>query len=161
MQAYRFPAPALNVLIEVMRGRGYRVVGPTPRDGAIVYDEIAGIDELPIGLTDEQEKGHYRLKKRDDSAYFGYNVGPQSPKKHLFPPNQTLWRTKRVEGKLRIEPASGEEDQRPLALLGVRACELAAIAIQDKVFTKGPFPNAGYARPCVAAHSRHWGTGLW
>ena len=144
MDAYRFPAAALNVLIEVMHGRGYRVVGPTPRDGAIVYDDIGSAADLPIGLTDEQEKGSYRLKDRGDRAYFGYNTGPQSPKKFLFPSNQLLWRARRKEGRLQFQP--DEREERPLALIGVRACELKAVAVQDRVFLDGPFPNASYAK---------------
>ena len=58
--------------------RGYTIVGPTVRDRAIVYDEIRGSGDLPIGWTDEQDGGHYRLRRRDDEALFGYDVGPHS-----------------------------------------------------------------------------------
>src|SRR5690348_5396059 len=83
-----------NVLIE----RGYQLVGPTVRDGAIVYDDLALDTDLPIGWTDEQEGGKYRLKRRDDQALFGYNVGPHSWKKYLHPPVLKLWQAQR-EGR--------------------------------------------------------------
>jgi hypothetical protein len=68
----------LQALIEALVTRGYQVLGPTVRDGAIVYDEIAGAADLPAGWTDRQDAGRYRLERRDDDALFGYAVGPQS-----------------------------------------------------------------------------------
>ena len=69
---------ALDALVSTLRARGYRVLGPTLRDGAIVYDELDSAAELPIGVTDIQEPGSYRLEQRDDDARFGYAAGPQS-----------------------------------------------------------------------------------
>src|SRR3954470_25076653 len=40
---------ALDVLVDVLRSRGYRVLGPQVRDGAIVYDDLAHASDLPIG----------------------------------------------------------------------------------------------------------------
>ncbi len=54
----------LGALLGALRERGYRLVGPTLRDGAIVYDEIASLDDLPAGWTDEQDGGTYRLRRR-------------------------------------------------------------------------------------------------
>ncbi len=51
-------------LLVALRGRGYEVVGPTVRDNAIVYDTLTSIADLPVGCTDEQDGGSYRLKKR-------------------------------------------------------------------------------------------------
>ncbi len=78
-------ASQLGNLIAALLRRGYEVVGPTVRDGAIVYDRIESAEELPAGWTDEQGTGHYRLKRREDQALFGYVVGPQSWKKYLHP----------------------------------------------------------------------------
>jgi hypothetical protein len=65
-------------LFAVLQQKGYELIGPTIREGAIAYDTIASVDALPIGWTDEQEGGTYRLKRRDDQALFGYVVGPHS-----------------------------------------------------------------------------------
>ncbi len=73
----------LQHLLAALLKRGYQVVGPTVRDNAIVYDTLASVDDLPVGYTDEQDGGSYRLKKRDDKALFGYAVGPQSWKRFL------------------------------------------------------------------------------
>jgi ferredoxin len=119
-------------LLDALATRGYRVVGPVVRDGAIVYDDIHALSDLPEGWTDRQDGGTYRLERRQDAALFGYAVGPHSWKKFLFPPRTRLWRADRqAKGfTLRPEPL----DAVPYAFLGVRACELHAIAIQDKVF---------------------------
>ncbi|MCA9688343.1 MAG: 4Fe-4S ferredoxin, partial [Myxococcales bacterium] len=78
----------LEQLIALVRADGYRLIGPTVQDGAIVYDELTAARDLPIGWTDEQAPGRYRLRRRDDQAAFGYNVGPHSWKRHLYPPRE-------------------------------------------------------------------------
>jgi ferredoxin len=126
----------------VLKGRGYQVIGPTVRDGAIVYEELDSAAELPIGWTDEQEGGTYRLKRRDDAALFGYAVGPHSWKRFLHPPAVRLWQASRSGTGFAIS-----EDRHatpPMAFLGVRACELRAIAVQDKVFLGGSFVDPLY-----------------
>ena len=77
----------LDQLLAAIARRGFRLIGPTVRDGAIVYDDISTSADLPAGWTDEQDGGHYRLRRRDDEALFGYAVGPHSWKKYLFPPD--------------------------------------------------------------------------
>ncbi len=131
-------------LFAALRKRGYQIVGPTAREGAIVYDEVTSPADLPIGYTDEQEAGTYRLKRRADAALFGYAVGPHSWKKLLFPPRMRLWQARRAGAGFQIVP---EEEQEPpkYALVGVRACELHAIAIQDAVFMRGPYVDPTYA----------------
>ena len=132
----------LAALLHVLARRGYRVVGPTVRDGAIVYDDIASLADLPAGWTDVQQAGHYRLIRRNDNALFGYAVGPQSWKKFLHPPMQRLWSTERSADRLHViqEPGASER----FAFIGVRSCELHAIAIQDRVFLGGAYSDPHY-----------------
>ncbi len=89
------PRARLGSLLEVLRSLGYTLVGPTIRDGAIVYAEITGVDDLPAGWTEEQEAGTYRLRRRDDEALFGYAVGPHSWKQFSFVPRLRLWQARR------------------------------------------------------------------
>jgi ferredoxin len=133
----------LDTLIEALRSDGYRVIGPVAADGAIVYETIESGDALPAGWLDEQEPGRYRLVRGPDQSVFGHTVGPQGWKRVLFPPRQKLWEGERQGSQFSIEPTP--IDAPPTALLGVRACELAAIAIQDRVFLDGPYVDAGYA----------------
>ncbi len=134
--------PHLQRLFDALTGQGYRVVGPTVRDGAIVYDELTCAAELPVGWTDEQDAATYRLRRRDDQAVFGYVVGPHSWKKFLHPPELRLWRARRDGGSFRVLPEDGAVPR--LAFLGVRSCELHAIAIQDLVFLHGPSVDPDY-----------------
>jgi sulfhydrogenase subunit beta (sulfur reductase) len=129
-------------LFEALSRRGYSLLGPTVGEGAIVYSELASVDDLPIGWTDEQEGGTYRLKRRDDLALFGYNVGPHSWKKLLFPPETRLWRARRdAEG---FEILHEPEIVPRYAFIGVRSCELHAIAVQDRVFLEGNYVDPTY-----------------
>ena len=134
----------LDRLVDALRVRGYRVLGPTVRDGAIVYDDLESAGELPIGWTDRQDGGSYRLERRADDARFGYAVGPHSWKRFLFPPRVRLWRASRSGDGA---PAVEEEplDETPLAFIGVRSCELHAIEIQDRVFIGGTHVDRDYA----------------
>jgi ferredoxin len=132
----------LDALIGMLAGRGYRVVGPKLRDQAIIYDDIAGVGDLPAGWTDEQDGGHYRLERRDDDALFGYAVGPHSWKKYLHPPRLQLWSAKRGETGFAVN--SEPEVIPPFAFVGVRACEIQAIAIQDRVFLGGRYVDPHY-----------------
>ena len=139
---YRLEREHFPRLLEALRQSGYRVVGPTVREGAIVYDDLHTVADLPIGLRDEQDGGVYRLRRRKDQALFGYVVGPHSWKKFLFPPRLRLWRASRNNGLLQIEEPRDETER--LAFLGVRACELSALAIQDKIFAGGPYVDPHY-----------------
>jgi len=135
---------ALDALVDGLRERGYRVLGPTVRDGAIVYDDLASATALPIGWTDRQEPGRYRLERREDEARFGYAVGPHSWKQFLFPPRVRLWKaTRRDDGAFEVEDEAAAPER--FAFLGVRACELHAIDIQDRVFLGGRFVERDYA----------------
>jgi len=132
----------IQTLLEILRRRGFRTIGPTLRDRAIVYDDIETIDDFPRGWTDEQDGGRYRLSRRDDDALFGYAVGPQSWKQYLHPPRLRLWRARRDGQETRIKQNALPAER--LAFIGVRACELRAIEIQDRVFLEGPYRDPHY-----------------
>jgi hypothetical protein len=133
---------ALQQMIDRLWHRGYRVIGPTVRDGAIVYDTVERLDHLPIGWTDRQDAGRYRIERRSDAALFGYAVGPHSWKRFLHPPVERLWEARREGDGFSI--VEDEEVTEPLAFIGVRACELRAIAVQDRVFLTGHYLDKSY-----------------
>lgn len=135
----------MGALFTALQQNGYTLVGPTLRDGAIVYDALETPDDLPAGWTDEQEAGTYKTKRRGDAALFGYNVGPHSWKKYLFPPRKQIWRGRKKDDGSFETWQDGEDDTPRYAFIGVRACELHAIQIQDKVFMGGTHQNPVYA----------------
>jgi formate hydrogenlyase subunit 6/NADH:ubiquinone oxidoreductase subunit I len=131
-------------LLDRLWGQGYRVLGPTISQGAIVYGDVRTIDDLPRGWTDEQSGGMYRLKRRDDDAWFGFVVGPHSPKRYFFPPQATVAQADRAGDGWQMRDVVDEEP--PVALVGVRACELAAIAVQDRTFLHERYVDPIYRR---------------
>ena len=133
-----------DALFHTLVNNGYQIVGPTVREGAIVYDAITSSKDLPIGFTQEQSAGKYKLARRKDEAYFGFNTIPQSWKKIFHPPTLTLCRSKREEKRYTILP--GQSDIQKYALLGVRPCDLSAITILDKVFISNPYSDSGYQK---------------
>lgn len=133
-----FDASALQCLIDVLTQRGYRVVGPTLRDNAIVLDELGSADDLPRGWGVEVAPGHYRVRRRDDEAAFGHSAGPQSWKQFLHPPRRRLWSGTRGEWVEEQQPAPS------YAFLGVRGCDLAAIATLRRVLGDGEYPDGAF-----------------
>jgi sulfhydrogenase subunit beta (sulfur reductase) len=133
----------LQQLIDVLRRRGYQVIGPVIDQQAVVLDEIESVAQLPAGWHDEHDGGVYRLVPGGDGAFFGHTVGPHSWKKYLHPPHRRLWRVRRDGAALALIPEENEEPPR-LAFLGVRSCDLAAIAVQDRIFVEDHVINPSY-----------------
>ena len=133
---------ALSHLVDALKTEGYLVVGPRIQDNAIVYDCLESADQLPIGWRDLQEGGTYRLERRNDAARFGYAVGPHSWKKFLFPSQLVLWRGKKKDHGFEVTVPAPESPR--YAFIGVRSCEIHAIAIQDRVFTGGAYADPHY-----------------
>jgi formate hydrogenlyase subunit 6/NADH:ubiquinone oxidoreductase subunit I len=137
----------LVALFGTLRRAGYRVVGPTVRDAAVVLDELSSPADLPVGVGDVQDGGTYRLRQRGDNAAFGFATGPQSWRRFLSPPRELLWRAGRSGEGFTIEDPAGaaSEGLERYAFVGVRACDLRAIEIQDRVFERGAVPDPRYA----------------
>ncbi len=133
----------LGKLIDALTTRGFDVYGPQVRDGVIAHDLLRSVDDLPIGVTDEQSGGSYRLASRNDDARFGYAVGPDSWKSLLHPPRTKVWTmTRSATGALEVEMAETEPAKR--AFLGMKPCELAAIHKQDRVLLDAEHPDPSY-----------------
>lgn len=147
MKTFVIERQEFGSLFDALKRRGYSLIGPTVRDSAIVYAPLSKVDDLPIGWTDEQSAAHYRVKRRDDNALFGYNVGPQSWKRFLLPPVQKLFdrqRTGKSFGPVNGRPAAEHADQQKVAFFGMRSCELHALAVHDTVFLGGPYSDPLY-----------------
>jgi len=139
------PRAQLQGLLDALLTRGYRVLAPVVRDAALHFDELKSVGELPVGWRDEQGPGRYRLAHTDASHVFGVVHGPGGIKRHVFAPREPL---------LQIEmdgPGQGFRAQAVIpapprtALLGVRGCDLAGLAMQDRIFLHDRFPDPHYA----------------
>jgi ferredoxin len=136
--------PGITRLVEALDRRGYRVLGPVVRDGAIRIGPVASADDLPCGLRAELGPGGARLRDAGDGALFAHAVGPDSWKAVFHPSQELQWCVRRDGNGFGVEMGS-VDDPAPLALLGVRPCDLAAIGVQDRVLREGSFPDPGYA----------------
>ena len=132
----------LDALFAALQRRQFRILGPTMRENAIVYDAISSSADLPEGWTEQQTGGSYRLQRRDDAALFGYAVGPHSWKQFLHPPTVRLWQARREGRSFYVE--ENREAPPRFAFIGARSCELHAIARQDTVFLTGDHKDPIY-----------------
>ena len=69
------PRPALDDLIGVLRQQGYTVIAPKVVNQAVSLQPIEAADQLPKGLRDDQDGGHYRLVPGNPALTFEYVVG--------------------------------------------------------------------------------------
>ncbi|MGZ8562192.1 MAG: 4Fe-4S dicluster domain-containing protein [Candidatus Limnocylindria bacterium] len=136
------PRAELGRLLNLLRDDGRTVIGPVVRDGAIVYEEVNSVADLPAGWTDEQAPGRYRLTRSESPRLFDFTVGPQGWKRFTQPPRVPLGTASREDGAVAFEAATPEPPR--LAFLGVRACEIAALLVQDHALAAGPFVDDDY-----------------
>lgn len=153
------PRADLQRLLDVLAEAGYECIGPRVRDGAIVYDPVTSVAELSRGVTDRQGPGEYRLQMDTGGRCFAWANGPQALKPLLFTPQESLWTVSRdAQGRLAFIPAPSIV--RPVAVLGARACDLAALRLQDAHFRDGPRPDPAYSARrdalfLIAVHCTH------
>ena len=132
----------LHSLFEALHRQGYKIIGPTVRDGTIVFDTVSAPSELTRSVIDLQQSGRYTLVEDKSNRYFSWNTGPQALKPLLFKPRQTLWTCSDNDGQLQFKPAT--QDVEPIAVIGVRACDLAALALHDQHFLHGAYIDDFY-----------------
>jgi len=172
------PQAGLQNLIDTLSRTGYQCFGPVAKDGAIVYEAIDKVSQLPWGATDDQHPGRYVLHERslhyssdsnldqetatkavatdvtaikddpnnDNNYYnrcFAWSNGPQNLKPIVFPSREKIWSViKNPEGTLYFEPS--QACAKPVAVLGVRACDVAALELMDKHYLRADNPDPLY-----------------
>ncbi len=138
------PRERLQMLIDVLHAEGYECIGPQWRDNAIIYDTLLHAEQFPHGVRVNQYPGEYCREQVGDSRCFAWANGPQALKPFLFRPRETLWQvTIDSEGKLRFKAIEPQPDKR--AVIGVRACDLSALQLQDQHFLQGEYRDPYYA----------------
>ena len=133
---------AFNAILSRLREKGYETIGPRVKNDTLIYAPIEGVDDLPRGYITEQDAAHFRLTYTGHSRYFDAIPGAQSWKQFLFPPKAELFALRKTNNRWEV---SAPETKAPAyAFIGVRACELAAIQIQDKAFLRSDFNDPIY-----------------
>ena len=137
----------LDQLITSLGDAGYEVLGPTVRHEAIIIEPITSRADLPQGWGDKQDGGKYRLIRRDDDAYFAFAAPAGTWKRYLFPPRTVLTRSRREGNSVAMNDTAEDvpRDDQKRALFGIRGCDLAAIAVQDRVLVDRAIPDPIYA----------------
>jgi sulfhydrogenase subunit beta (sulfur reductase) len=137
-QQWSMPVAGLQRVIDRLREQGFRVVGPVLRDGAVMWDDVGRLADLPAGWRDSQEPGRYRLERTGSARVFDVVHGPQSVKPLTFAPREPLLTIARASS-VPVIPRT-----EPLAVIGLRACDLAGLAMQDRIFLNGPYADPYY-----------------
>jgi NAD(P)H-flavin reductase/Pyruvate/2-oxoacid:ferredoxin oxidoreductase delta subunit len=143
------PTARLEDLVAALQADGRRVVGPVVEDGALKMSEIDHAAELPFGWTVRTAPGLVRLEQRPTGAPGADRAFDNGPawsgiKPWTFPPRvDALSLETRSDGSLavRVEAPTAQ----PTAVIGARACDLAALAVHDRVLAGGPAVDADYA----------------
>lgn len=160
------PQDRFAVLLKALRTGGVtEILAPVQREGAWVYGPIDSVEEIARGGTDEQKPGFYRYseKKPGEAAagrFFAYGNGPQSLKAFTFAPREILWHCTRNAAGQPVFTAEAEPNVQT-AVIGVRACDLAALALQEQHFLFGkPGADSSFQRRraalfLVAVHCTH------
>jgi len=135
------PRDGLDALIGALAAEDYRVVGPVLRDGVVHYERVTGEADLPTGLSVEQAPGRWRSHV-DGAHRFAWTPAADSWKRVVLPPQQEVLRIRRVDGTF---VTTRPEVEAPVAMIGVRDCELRALAILDRVELDHEHPDPRYA----------------
>jgi sulfhydrogenase subunit beta (sulfur reductase) len=142
MQRLVIDVEGLDAVLSVLKAEGYRTVGPIVKSDALAYDDINSAQDFPRGYTDEQKAGQYRLRKTDTDGYFNFVVGPQSLKNLFHKPRAVLCEVTQKNGQVTF--VSAVTPQQKLAVIGARPCEIAAMLVQDKIFSGGEYRDPRY-----------------
>ncbi len=140
MKKARIRKDDLKVLFEAL-AEVYRIIGPKTVNGAILLSEVSYSD-IPAGRADLQGPGSYRLEEGKSDEVFSFSPGPDSFKKFLHPSSSTVFSFKKSAKTVSVETPSNED--RPMAFVGVRACDLSALDLLDKIFLEGAVRERGY-----------------
>ncbi|TAJ98952.1 MAG: hypothetical protein EPO36_13770, partial [Chloroflexota bacterium] len=143
------PRDRFDDLLAALREGGRRVVGPTINDGAIVFADLESSASLPAGWTLETAPGRARLERLPEgpgqARTFQYTVSGEGIKRFTFPSRvDALSMETAGDGTVRVLVQAPAESI-SLAIVGARACDLAALAVHDRVLAGGPAIDPDYA----------------
>jgi len=137
------PHAGLQDLINILAHNGFTCIGPQARAGAIVYDKLTDAKQLPWGIIDHQKPGYYSLEKTALAQAFAWTNGPQAIKPYLFKSCDITWCAEKSENRNIVFHEQNTTVQ-PLAFIGARSCDLAGMAIQDKILMEDRYVDPFY-----------------
>ncbi|MFN3264088.1 MAG: DUF1178 family protein, partial [Aquificaceae bacterium] len=150
-RGYLLSLEGLEELFERLK-KAYRVIAPELGEGVIVFSEVDRFERLPLGYRNVEGPGFYALEKAQ--GYFTYTHPYNSPRSFLHPPELTLMRVRRENGRLAFETSLPEGK---LCLFDVRACDLSALKVLDLVCEHGHIFEGWFGSEDDYTHQRETG----
>ena len=144
------PRHRVGDLLAALRADGRTLVGPRVVDGAIAFEPIEAVSDLPIGWRAGSEPGVVRLTRAttasDGGRAFAHGLAWSGIKRWTFPPRvEALAATRSAEGAVAVEERAAVDGPTRLAVIGARACDLAALSVHDRVLAGGAAIDLDYA----------------
>ncbi|GIU73022.1 MAG: 4Fe-4S ferredoxin [Bryobacteraceae bacterium] len=130
-KSYRLDSGGLSAIIGRLLDQGHEVYGPRVEDDALRWRRIRSADDLPCGWTQELAPGRARLVPDGTGGRFHHWMCAEGLKAVLHLPMVRVMAARRENGAFRIldNPAPAGK----FAFVGVRACDVAALGILDRV----------------------------
>jgi len=115
----------LRALFSAIRSRGLEPLGYKVRGDSVYFGPLNSFELLPLDLEDLQAPGRYRLS-RSPSGFFRHSSS--SPKHWFHPPTQRV-----LEVSEAFEVEVEQEGEYPIALFGVKPCDIASLEVLDRI----------------------------
>ena len=135
-------ADGLARLVALLVERFDEVIGPVADGGVVRLRPIESADDLPTGVTDIQGPGSYHLRETGSALRFSYGPSVDSLKAIVHPPAVPVWTMRRRDGSLIVDAAEPSTTTR--GVIGVRACDLRALAKLDRTQIGGAHADPAY-----------------
>ncbi len=108
-----------------------------------LYARMGELGDLFLPVN-KAGKTNYALYEAGDNADLDTLKTVRSPKDVFFPQSEDLYTCHRQEGKISVAPQQVQD--RPFVVFGVRACDVRAFTVLDRVFLSQPVDSYYAAR---------------
>ncbi len=132
------PKQSMDDLVSALHAQGYKVLSPQVEQDEVGWHEVHQSSDLKQGYQDQQQAGSYRLQVHEGS-WFSITHGAPSLKTLTYKPRQPVVHIIKTESGISFQEEAVDAEN--IAVIGVRPCDLAALQIQDKVFTCGEYQD--------------------
>lgn len=140
MDTIKIKKAFLKFIFETL-SKSHRIIGPKIENDVLILTET-GFEDIPSGYKDRQKPGSYKISKENENDIFSFSIGPDSFKRFFHPPMKELFNFKKTKKAISLTPVL--KNEKPLALIGVRACDISAIKLYDRVFLEGVVRDSNY-----------------